>query len=57
MNAMENKDFTVVDVRTRAELIGIPKIIIVSKKTLEQDCVEVRGRKSGEVKMMKISDL
>lgn len=42
---------------SRAELLGIGKIIIVSKKTLEENSVEVRGRKSGEVQMVKIEDL
>jgi prolyl-tRNA synthetase len=42
---------------SRAELLGVRSIIIVSKKTLEENSVEVRGRKSGEVQMVKIEDL
>ena len=42
---------------SRAELLGIRSIVIVSKKTLEQNSVEVRGRKSGEVQIVKIEDL
>jgi prolyl-tRNA synthetase len=42
---------------SRAELLGIPKIIIISKKTLEHSSAEVRGRKSGEVQIVKIEDL
>lgn len=42
---------------SRAELIGIRGIMVVSKKTLEQNSVEVRSRKSGEVEMVKVEDL
>ena len=42
---------------SRAELLGIRGIMLVSKKTLEQDCVEVRSRASGEVEMVKIAEL
>lgn len=37
-----------------SDLIGIPTRYIVSPKTLEQGSVEVKDRKSGEVKMEKI---
>ncbi len=42
---------------SRAEMLGIRGIMLVSKKTLEQDCVEVRSRASGEVEMVKIAAL
>lgn len=42
---------------TRAELIGVRVIMIVSKKTLETNSVEVRGRKSGNIEFVKIEDL
>jgi prolyl-tRNA synthetase len=37
-----------------SDLIGIPKRYIVSEKTLAQDFVEVKDRKSGQVTMMKV---
>lgn len=41
----------------RADLLGIPAQMIVSKKTLEQDSVEVISRRSGEHELVKIADL
>ena len=40
-----------------ADLIGIPYRIVVSKKTIEQDSVEVKGRDGSEVEMIKIEQL
>lgn len=40
-----------------ADLIGCPYRIVVSEKTLEQKSVEVKDRRSGEVKMVKIDNL
>ncbi len=40
-----------------AELIGIPYRIVVSGKTLENNEAEVTERKTGETKMVKLSDL
>lgn len=40
-----------------AELIGIPYRIVVSKKTLENNVVELTERSSGETKMVKLNDL
>ena len=42
---------------SRAELLGIGSIVIISKKTLEQGVAEVRSRASGDVEMVKIEDL
>jgi prolyl-tRNA synthetase len=36
-----------------SDLIGIPKRIIISEKTLESDSVEVKDRTTGTVEMMK----
>src|SRR3989344_553774 len=36
-----------------SDLIGIPKRIIISEKTLESDCVEVKDRKTGKIEMIK----
>jgi prolyl-tRNA synthetase len=38
-----------------ADLIGCPIRIVVSKKTLAEEAVEVKKRNSGEVRMMKIN--
>ncbi|MDD4409202.1 MAG: His/Gly/Thr/Pro-type tRNA ligase C-terminal domain-containing protein [Candidatus Pacebacteria bacterium] len=40
-----------------ADLIGIPLRIIISKKTLAEDSVEVKERKGGEAVLIKINDL
>ena len=40
-----------------AELMGIPYRVVVSDKTLAEGCAEVTDRKTGESKMVKISDL
>jgi len=40
-----------------ADLIGIPKRILVSSKTLANDSAEVQERKTGKVEMVKISSL
>jgi len=37
-----------------SDLIGIPKRIIISPKTLEKEAVEVKNRKSGEVEIVEI---
>ena len=42
---------------TRGELLGIPTQIIVSKKTLETNCVEVQNRSTGEKTLVSIDDL
>jgi prolyl-tRNA synthetase len=39
------------------DLIGIPKRIVVSEKTLAKNCVEVKGRKEKKGKLVKISKL
>ena len=40
-----------------ADLIGIPYRIVVSKKTLTQDSVEVKKRDEAEAKLVKINEL
>jgi prolyl-tRNA synthetase len=40
-----------------ADLIGIPYRVVVSKKTLEKECVGVKKRDSKEEKLIKIKDL
>ncbi len=40
-----------------ADLIGIPLRIVVSKRTLEKDSVELKERNEKEVKMVKISEI
>ena len=40
-----------------AELLGVPRIIVVSEKTIAAETVEVKDRKSGEVKMVPRKDL
>lgn len=42
---------------TKAELLGIPVQVVVSKKMMEVSCVEIRYRKTGESKMVKIDEL
>jgi prolyl-tRNA synthetase len=40
-----------------ADLIGIPKRMIISEKTLKEDSVEIKDRATGETKMVKLADL
>jgi len=40
-----------------ADLIGIPCRVVVSAKTLEQERVEVKERKSGKIELVKINEL
>lgn len=40
-----------------ADLIGIPYRIVVSEKTISLDSIEIKRRKFGEVKMVKIGEL
>jgi prolyl-tRNA synthetase len=40
-----------------ADLIGIPYRIVVSKKTLEKQSVEIKKRKSKKIELVKISEL
>jgi len=40
-----------------ADLIGMPLRIVVSKKTIEKDNVEIRDRKSGKIELLKIKDI
>jgi len=40
-----------------SDLIGIPKRIVVSAKTLADDSVEMKDRKTGKVEMVKLSSL
>lgn len=40
-----------------AELMGMPYRIVISDKTLTEDCAEVTNRSTGESKMVKLADL
>ncbi len=40
-----------------ADLMGIPLRIVLSKKTLEKDSVEIKKRDSKEIKLIKIKDI
>lgn len=40
-----------------SDLIGIPTRIVVSEKTIAEESVEVKDRKTGKVEMVKIADL
>jgi prolyl-tRNA synthetase len=40
-----------------ADLIGIPLRVVVSKKTLEQNCVEIKKRDEGKIMLIKIENL
>ncbi len=40
-----------------ADLIGIPKRIVVSDKTLAKNSVEIKDRKTGKINLVKISNL
>jgi len=40
-----------------ADLIGIPKRIVVSEKTLAKNSVEIKDRKTGKINLVKISNL
>ncbi len=40
-----------------AELMGMPYRIVISDKTLAEDCAEVTNRSTGESKMVKLADL
>lgn len=40
-----------------SDLIGIPTRYVISEKTLKEDSIEVKDRKSGEVKMVKVGSL
>ena len=40
-----------------SDLIGVPNRLVVSEKTLDKDSVEIRDRKSGEVRLVKLTKL
>jgi len=40
-----------------ADLIGIPKRVVLSEKTLAEDCLEIKDRLTGKVEMRKISEI
>jgi prolyl-tRNA synthetase len=42
---------------TESDLIGIPKRIVISKKTLSKNCVELKERKNNKIKLIKINKL
>jgi prolyl-tRNA synthetase len=40
-----------------SDLIGIPKRIVLSAKTLKEDSAEVKDRRTGKVEMVKITNI
>ncbi|MDP3143191.1 MAG: His/Gly/Thr/Pro-type tRNA ligase C-terminal domain-containing protein, partial [Candidatus Omnitrophota bacterium] len=40
-----------------ADLIGIPKRIVISEKTLNKNSIEIKDRKTGKIDLVKISNL
>jgi prolyl-tRNA synthetase len=53
----DRKNVSIGEKFIESDLIGIPYRIVISKKTLEKDSVELRKRASGEVKLIKIKEL
>ena len=53
----DREDFSAGQKFADSDLIGIPTRYVVSMKTLAEDSIEVKDRKTGEVKMMKIKDV
>ncbi len=53
----DREDFSAGQKFADSDLIGIPTRYVVSMKTLAEDSIEVKDRKTGEVKMMKIKDI
>lgn len=53
----DDEDSQIGEKFVRAELLGIPVSIVCSKKTLENNSVEIRCRKTGDVIFMKIDEL
>ena len=53
----DDRDAGAGDKFSDSDLIGIPQRIVISAKTLKENSVEVKMRKSGEVKMVKISEV
>ena len=53
----DDRDATAGEKFSDSDLIGIPKRIVVSAKTLEQDSVEIKDRLTGKVQMVEIKDV
>jgi prolyl-tRNA synthetase len=53
----DDRDATAGEKFSDSDLIGLPKRIVISAKTLKEASVEVKMRKSGEVSMVKIDSL
>jgi prolyl-tRNA synthetase len=53
----DDRDTSAGDKLNDADLIGIPKRILISSKTWANDFVEVQERKTGKVEMVKIANL
>ncbi|HOK35256.1 MAG TPA: His/Gly/Thr/Pro-type tRNA ligase C-terminal domain-containing protein [Candidatus Pacearchaeota archaeon] len=39
------------------DLIGVPKRIVISERTLEKDCIEIKGRKEKKGKLVKMAKI
>ena len=53
----DRKDKSVGEKLTEADLIGIPYRIIVSKKTIKNNCVEIKKRDKEKTKIIKVKEL
>ncbi len=53
----DREDKTAGEKFTDADLIGIPKRMVVSEKTLAQNSVEIKDRKAGKIDLVKIKSL
>jgi prolyl-tRNA synthetase len=53
----EREDKTAGEKFADADLIGIPYRLVVSEKTLQKDCVEIKKRDDKKIKLIKIKDL
>jgi prolyl-tRNA synthetase len=53
----DDRDTTAGEKFGDSDLIGIPRRYVISEKTLKEDSVEVKDRRTGKVDMVKIADL
>jgi prolyl-tRNA synthetase len=53
----DNREKSAGEKLSDCDLIGIPIRIILSKKTLEKDCVEIKKRGTDELELVKIKKL
>jgi len=53
----DNRDKSAGEKLSDCDLMGIPMRIILSKKTLEKDCVEVKKRNEDKLELVEIKRL